>query len=264
MKAHKTAVISKKSNIADNVTLGPYVVIEDDVTIGQGCRLDSGACIKKGTSIGADCAIGMGVCLGAEPQDLSYKGQESFLKIGHKNIFREYVTIHRGSSETESTMIGDNNYFMCFSHIGHDCRIGNNVIVCNNTLLAGHVDVEDKAFISAACLIHQFVRIGALSMIGGGVRLNKDFPPYMSTTADNIVESYNIIGLRRAGISPQVRQQIKHAFSVLYRENKNTSSAVDTLAGKADCHEVRHLIDFIKQSKRGICTARSNRNKAFQ
>ena len=260
MNVHHTAIVSKKSDIDDSVEIGPYVIIEDDVVIGPRCNLSANAYVCKGTTIGADCAVSMGVCLGGAPQDMVYRGAKSYLKIGDGNTFREHVTVHRGTAEGSATIIGDNNYFMCLAHIAHNCKIGNNIILCNNALLAGHVEVEDKAFISAACLVHQFVRVGTLSMIGGGVRINKNFPPYMSTTVDNIVESYNIIGLRRAGFSAHIREQIKRAFCILYREDLNIGNAVDKLAGIAHCPEVQHLIDFIRASKRGVCTGRSNRN----
>jgi len=260
MNIHPTAIISPKAIIADNVEIGPYATIGEDVVIGPGCKLHASSHIYAGTVMGADCIVHTGACLGAEPQDLAYKGARSYLKVGSNNVFREHVTAHRGTAEDSSTTIGDNNYFMCLSHIAHNCRIGNRVIVCNNTLLGGYVEIEDQAFVSASCLVHQFVRIGTLAMIGGGVRLNKDFPPYMSTGTDNIVESYNIIGLRRAGADAKVREAIKQAHRILYREGLSTGSALEKLERSLSGNEIQHLIGFIKSSKRGACTAHSNRN----
>jgi UDP-N-acetylglucosamine acyltransferase len=260
MKAHPTATVSPKARIADDVVIGPYAVIEDDVAIGPGCKLHANAYICAGTTLGTNCIMYMGSCLGGEPQDLAYKGARSYLIIGSNNIFREHTTAHRGTTEGSATVIGDDNYFMCLSHIAHNCRIGSKVIICNNALLAGYVEVADMAFISASCLIHQFVRIGTLAMVSGGVRLNKDFPPYMSTSADNVVESYNVVGLRRAGFDAAARESIKHAHRILYRENLNTSNAIAKLSEMPESRHIQHLIEFIKASKRGICTARSNRN----
>lgn len=260
MIAHPTAVISSKAQIADDVDIGPYVTIEDDVAIGPGCRFYAGSHVCSGTTIGPGCIVHMGASLGGDPQDLSYKGAKSYLKTGCNNVFREYVTVHKGTEEGSSTLIGDNNYFMCLSHVAHNCKIGNNVVICNNTMLAGYVEIEDRVFISATCLVHQFVRIGTLAMVGGGVRLNKDFPPYMSTAADNIVESYNIIGLKRAGVDAKTRAAVKQAYRILYREDLNIKNALEKIVSIEENPEIKHLVDFIKLSKRGVCTACSNRN----
>jgi UDP-N-acetylglucosamine acyltransferase len=260
MTKYTTAIVSDKAQIAEDVTIGPYTVIEAGVKIGAGTEISSNVHICAGTSIGTGCRIYMGVCLGNEPQDLAYKGEKSYLKIGNNNVFREYVTVHRGTAKDSSTTIGDNNYFMCLSHIAHNCIIGNNVIICNNALLGGYVEVEDKAFVSGGCLIHQFVRIGTLAMLGGGVRVNKDFPPFMSTGNDNIVTAYNTIGLRRAGTTVQARKEIKAAFRLLYHEALNQNQALSKLAKIATSQEALHLINFIRTSKRGVCARHSNRD----
>jgi UDP-N-acetylglucosamine acyltransferase len=260
MKAHPTAIVSPKANIADDVVIGPYAVVEDDVEIGSGCRLHANTCVCTGTKLGVGCVVHMGACLGGEPQDLAYKNAKSYLVIGDNNIFREHVTVHRGTTEGSKTVIGDNSYFMCLSHVAHNCAIGNKVIVCNNTLLAGYVRVEDMVFISAGCLIHQFVRIGTLAMLGGGVRINKDFPPYMSTTVDNAVESYNIVGLRRAGFDAPTRDAIKKAYAILYKEGLNAGNAITKILCMEEMPAIQHLLGFLNTSTRGVCTARSNRN----
>ncbi|MDD5504740.1 MAG: acyl-ACP--UDP-N-acetylglucosamine O-acyltransferase [Candidatus Omnitrophica bacterium] len=261
MSIHPTAIVSKNSEIDKSADIGPYAVVEDDVIIGPNCKLHAGAYVLKGSRLGAGCIVHTGACLGGEPQDIAFKGTKSYVIIGAHNVFREHVTVHRGTEDGSSTVIGDNNYFMCLSHIAHNCKIGNKVIICNNSLLAGHVEVEDMAFVSANCLIHQFVRIGKLSIIGGGVRLNKDFPPYMSTGDDNVVTAYNIIGLRRAGISPVIRDKIKQAYKILYRQGLNMGNALSKLESALAGEEIKHLADFIKESKRGVCAAHSNRDK---
>jgi len=260
MMIHRTAIVSDKAQISKDVTIGPYTVIEAGVKIGAGTEISSNVYICSGTGIGTNCKIHMGACLGNEPQDLAYKGEKSYLKIGNNNTFREHVTVHRGTAKDSSTMIGDDNYFMCLSHVAHNCIIGNNVIICNNALLGGYVEVEEKAFVSGGCLIHQFVRIGTLAMLGGGVRVNKDFPPFMSTGNDNIVTAYNTIGLKRAGTTIQARKEIREAYRLLYCAELNQSQALSKLAKIATSREVLHLINFIRASKRGVCARRSNRD----
>jgi UDP-N-acetylglucosamine acyltransferase len=202
------------------------------------------------------------VVLGDEPQDFAYEGCESFLRIGDGNTFREHVTVHRGTKKGSSTVIGNNNYLMALSHVAHNCTIGNNVTICNNTLLGGYVMVEDKAFISANCLIHQFVRIGTLSFLAGGVRMTKDVPPFMTSDNNNIVSSFNLVGLKRAGFDARVRAGIKEAYRLLYRSGLNTSNALAEIEKNELVDEVKHLIEFIRSSERGICFSHSNRNIA--
>lgn len=261
MKIHPTAVISKEARIAEDVEIGPYAVVEDEVTIGAGCKIAPQVHICQGTAIGKDCHIHMGVVLGDEPQDLDFKGGSSFVKIGDRNTFREHVSVHRGTKQGSSTIIGNDNYFMALSHIAHNCQIGNNVIICNNSLLGGYVIVEDKAFISGGCLIHQFVRVGTLSFVAGGVRLAKDLPPFMTAERDNMVGSYNIVGLKRAGLDAKVRSSIKEAYRLLYRCELNLSHALAELEKTNPVDEVKHLIEFIRSAKRGICFSHSNRNR---
>jgi UDP-N-acetylglucosamine acyltransferase len=260
MTIHPTAVVSDKAKLAKDVKIGPYVVIEDEVAIGPGCVISAHAHICSGTSMGKDCKIHTGAVLGDEPQDVAFEGKESFVKIGQRNIFREYVTVHRGTKEGTSTVIGNDNYFMALSHVAHNCHIANNVIICNNSLLAGYVSVEDKAFISAACLIHQFVRVGALSFIAGGVRLTKDIPPFMMSDNNNIVSSFNVVGLKRAGFDIKVRSAIKEAYRLIYRSGLNISNALAEIEKTAPGAEAKQLIEFIRSSKRGVCLSHSNRN----
>jgi len=259
MKAHKTAIVSSKANVAEGVEIGPYSVVEDGVTIGPGSRLSAYVYIHKGTTIGTECKMHTGVVLGDEPQDMAFKGGETFLEIGDRNVFREHVTIHRGTDEGSSTVVGNDCYFMALSHAAHNCAIGNNVIICNNTMLAGHVKVDDKAFISASCLIHQFARVGTIAMMAGGVRINRDLPPYMVAENDNMVGSFNIVGLKRAGFSSEARSAIKQAYNLLYRSDLNLSNALSEIEKSNPCEEVKDLLEFIKSAKRGICFSRSNR-----
>lgn len=255
MKAHLTAIISPKAKIADDVQLGAYTIVEEDVSIAQGCVIGPHVHIHANTDIGRACKIHTGVVLGDEPQDLAYKGANTFVKIGENNILREYVTVHRGTDEGTTTTIGDNNYLMAFAHVAHNCNIANNVIICNNAMLAGHVTVEERAFISACCLIHQFVRIGRLSLMAGGVRINRDLPPFMTASEDNAVTSYNIVGLRRSGLAPKARAEIKEAFRIIYRSGHNLTNALQQIEANDPGQDVKHLLEFIRSSKRGICAS---------
>lgn len=259
---HPTAIISKEARIAEGAEIGPYVVIEDGVSIGPGCKISPHVHICRGTSIGRDCRLHLGVSLGDEPQDLDFKGGDSFLKIGDRNTFREHVTVHRGTKEDSSTVIGNDNYIMALAHIGHNCQIGSNVIICNNCLLGGRTIIDDKAFISAGCMTHQFVRIGTLGFLAAGVRLGKDLPPFMISDKDNVVSSYNIVGLKRAGLDSKVRSEIKGAYRLLYRCGLNLSNALAEIEKTVQADEVKHLVKFIRSSERGICFSRSNRNQA--
>lgn len=259
MKGHPTAIIAEGAKVDEGTEIGPYAIIEEDVIIGPNCRIGPHVYIHNGTEIGADCSIHAGAVLGDDPQDLSYKGDRTYLKIGARNTFREYTTIHRGTEKESATIIGNNNYLMAFSHIAHNCRIGDGVTICNNSLLGGYVTVEDKAFISANCLIHQFVRIGRLSFAAGGVRLGKDLPPFMMADNDNTVSSFNVVGLKRAGLDLKARSGIKQAYRQIYRSGLNLQHALDELYKTGTTEEVRHLIDFIRSSERGICFSSSNR-----
>ena len=217
MSIHQTAIVDKTAKIGANVDIGPHCVIEGGVEIGDGTKLWHNVYVAKGTTIGRSCRIHMGAILGHEPQDVAFKDKPSYLKIGDRNNIREYVTIHRGTQEGSSTVIGDDNFIMGLVHIAHNCRLGNKIVIVNNTILGGHVQIDDMAFLSGNCVLHQFVRIGRLVMIGGAGRMGKDVPPFMIAERDSAVISYNIVGIRRAGFDANTRSQIKKAFGILYR-----------------------------------------------
>lgn len=253
MAIHPTAIIDPKAEIAPDADIGPNVVVEANVKVGKGVKVWANAYLCGWTEIGANCQIHMGAVIGHLPQDLSFKPQKTFLKIGKNNIFREYATVHRGTEPNSSTIIGDNNYFMGLSHVAHNCHIGNRVIICPAVLLAGYVTVEYKAFVSGGVGVHQFCRIGKLAMIGGLARVIKDVPPYMLVEGNSTVRALNTEGLRRADLPPDVREEIKSAYKLLYRSGLNTAQALEAIESQLKSDEVRYLIDFIKNSKRGIC-----------
>jgi UDP-N-acetylglucosamine acyltransferase len=264
MNIHPTAIISKKADIADDVEIGPYAIVEENVVIGPGCRLSGNTYICKGTTIGRDCKIHKGAVIGDEPQDLSYSGKETYLRIGGRNTFREYVTVHRGAKEGSETIIGNDCYFMAFVHIGHNCTIGDNVIIVNNSLLAGHVVIEDRVFISASCFLHQFVRIGKLAMMGGGILVRKDIPPFMLADRTGSIRYFNRVGLKRAGFDSQTIAAIKEAYRIIYRSGLNLTNALREIEEKLHNLEIEHLLEFIRSSKRGICLGRSTPNLAAE
>ncbi|MEW6094932.1 MAG: acyl-ACP--UDP-N-acetylglucosamine O-acyltransferase [bacterium] len=255
MKIHPTAIVHPKANIADDVEIGPFSIIEQNITIGQGTKIGSHVILNGWTTIGKNCTIHMGCVIGHEPQIKGYEEKEAYCIIGDNNIIREYVTIHRGWKKGEITKIGNDNYIMANAHIAHNCEIGSGVIITNYTAIGGHVIVEDKAVISALIGIHQFCRIGTYAMIGGVSTVVKDVPPYMLTGGNPaIVHGINTVGLQRAGFAPDIRTNIKTAYKILYRSGLNTSQALEKIAQDIPSSpEIKHLIEFIKNSKRGIC-----------
>lgn len=257
MSIDKLAVIGKNAVIADSADIGPYAIVEDDVKIGPRVKVWPHAYICKGTEIGDDSQIHMGAVLGHVPQDLAFKNGPSYLKIGKRTVIREYATIHRGTAEGSSTVLGDDCYIMATAHIAHNCQIANKVIIVNAALLAGYVTVEDMAFISGGVVIHQFCRIGRLAMIGGYTAVNKDVPPYMLVRGPSTVRAVNLVGLRRAKFTAKTISIVKEAYKLLYMSDLNTEQAVEGMGKLEKSPELDHLMKFIKDSKRGICKSKS-------
>jgi UDP-N-acetylglucosamine acyltransferase len=255
MTIHKTAIIDPTAEIDPSVEIGPYVVIEGPVKIGSGCRVMAHAFITSNTTIGPDNVIYPFAVIGAVPQDLSFHGETSYLKIGKGNTIREGVSIHRGSIEGSATVIGDNNFIMGYSHIAHDCVIGNEVVMANGALLAGHVHIDDQVFISGNVAIHQFVEIGRLAMLSGGAGVSKGVPPFMTVTKRNSVTGLNVVGLKRAGFTPEDRVKVKRAFKLLYHSGLNVKQAVEAIKREELGPGAEAILSFIARSKRGICGA---------
>lgn len=261
MIIHPTSIIHPSAELADDVEIGPFSLIEEDVSIGKGTRIEANVIIKRYTKIGKWCMIHSGAIIGDLPQIKNYKQEESYVVIGDYNIIREYVTIHRGWKEGEATKVGNDNFIMANAHIAHNCEIGNQCILANFAALAGHVQVEDRAFISALVGVHQFVRIGALSMVSGLSKIVQDVPPYMIVAGQPAtVAGINNVGLRRAELSLATRDRIKACYKLLYRSGLNTSQALERIEAQTDNpEEVNHLLAFIRQSKRGICPIKRSR-----
>ena len=255
MQIHKTAIVSKKAKLADDISVGPYTIIGDNVTIGSGTDIGVYCVIEGNTVIGRACKIFTGAVIGSQPQDLKYKDEKSFLEIGDNNIIREYSTFNLGAEEGGKTIVGNNNIFMAYSHIAHDCMVGNNCVIANNGTLAGHVIIEDRAVVGGLAGIHQFVRVGRLSIIGGCSKAIQDIPPY-STCDGHPARVYglNLVGLRRNGISKESIEQLNSAFKILFNSGLTIKHALEKLGKEIqpNNNEVSYLISFIKDSQRGI------------
>jgi len=250
---HPTAVVDPTAQIAPDVEIGPYAVIEGPVKIGAGTKIWPHAYLVAPLEIGTHCQVHVGAIVGHEHQALR-EPQEGGVKIGNNTILREYVTIHRSSQSGTWTTIGSDCLLMGFSHVAHDCIVGDRVIISNGSLVAGHVTIEDKAIISGNVVIHQFVKIGTLSMIGGLSRVNKDVPPYLLVKGDSLIWGINSVGLRRAQLPQATLVRIREAYRLLYRSGLNTAQAVKTIQElKDNPKEVEHLITFVQNSPRGIC-----------
>lgn len=253
---HDTSIVGPSVQLDNDVEIGPYCVIHDGVRIEKGSKLLSHVVVEGDTQIGENCTIHPFSSIGFPPQDLKYKGEKTSLVIGRNNIIREYSTIHRASISGEGvTVIGDNNFFMAYVHIAHDCKIGSNVIMANAATLAGHVLIEDYAVIGGLVAVHQFTRIGRYAMVGGFSGIGQDIPPYMvASGARAKLFGPNTIGLKRHGFSETTINSIKKAYKILFREKRTLKEALKKIQSDIPAtDEIRHLIEFIEKNKRGIC-----------
>jgi len=255
MNIHPTATTHPMAELGEGVSVGPYAVIGEHVRLGEGTSVGPHAVIEGWTTIGKGCDIGVGAVVGGAPQDLKYRGQRSFLRIGDHTRIREYVTIHRSAEEDGVTVIGSHDFLMAYTHVAHDCRLGDYVIMVNYAGLSGYVEVEDRAFISGHNAVHQFVRIGYLAMVSGASRVVKDIPPFMIAEGNPTrVRGLNVVGMRRLGVGPAVRAELRRAYRLLYRSGLNTSQALEHMRQEGlTSAEVRRLIAFVEGAKRGIC-----------
>lgn len=252
-KIHPTAIVSANAELGEDVEIGANAIIEDGVAIGDRCKIGPMVHIQGSTEMGPDNVIFTGATIGFPPQYLGFKGEPTKLIIGARNVIREYVSIHRGLDMEHATVIGDDCFFMGASHIAHDCHVGNNVILANGALLAGHVTVGDRAFISGNAAAHQFVRIGRLVMAGGLSRLTQDVPPFTMTTGfQACVHGLNMVGLKRAGVGGPVRSELKRLLHQIYRRDMTRSEALQAIDTESLSAEGRELVDFFRTSKRGV------------
>jgi UDP-N-acetylglucosamine acyltransferase len=254
-KIHRTAIVASNAKISDGVSIGPYCIVGKDVKIGKNTKLVSHVVMEE-TEIGKDCIVYPFTTIGLPPQDISYKGEKTSVKIGDKNIIREYITIHRASVRGDGvTEIGSNNFLMAYVHLAHDCRIGNSITMANAATLAGHVIVEDFAVIGGLVAIHQFTRIGAYSMVGGFSGVGQDIPPYTTASGSRArLFGLNAIGLKRYGFDEAVIKELKRAYKILFRSKLTLKEAIDLVKLEIkQFEEIKHLIKFLRQNRRGIC-----------
>jgi UDP-N-acetylglucosamine acyltransferase len=231
MPIHPTAVIDARATIAADADIGPYVVIDGPVRVGPRTRVAAHATLMGWTEIGADNIIHDGAVVGDTPQDLAFAGEESYVRVGDRNVIREHVQVHRGTKPGSATTIGNDNYLMATSHVGHNCRIGNHVLLTNGAMLGGYVEVEDQAIISGNCAVHQFVRVGAHSYIGGGAMITQDVLPFSMTSAARETHAYglNKVGMERRGFSKERIRKIQQAYKILLTSKRNTTQALEKL-----------------------------------
>ena len=255
MKIHPTALVDPHARIGTDVEIGPFSVVGPQAVIGNNTIVQSHVVIEGNVTIGTGNLIGHGTVIGAAPQDLSSSpGRKTKVEIGDNNVIREYSTIHRGNPEGSATKIGDKNFLMTGAHVGHNCALGNSVVIANNCLLAGHVRVDDGAFLGGGSTFHQHMHVGRLVMVQGSSAFGKDLPPFVIAAERNSVFGINVIGLRRAGFSAQDRDEIKVAFKLLYLSGLNISQALEKAAATEFGAAAREFFDFVASAKkRGIC-----------
>jgi len=251
---HTTAIIDPAAQIGEGCEIGPYCVIGPGVEIGPECWLQHHVSVSGPSRIGRGNRFFAFSSIGQQTQDLKYLGEPTYLSIGDGNCFREFTTVHRGTAPESVTRIGDRGNFLAYSHIAHDCIVGNSVIFSNNGTLAGHVEVGDFAVIGGLCAVHQFCRIGAYALTGGCSKIVQDVPPFMIADGNPAsVRSYNKVGLERQGFSPEVQRQIKEAYRIIYRSELNLQQAIQQMrADLPESPEITQLIAFISNSPRGI------------
>ena len=255
---HSSAVVHPDAKLGEGVIVGPGAVIGENVVIGDGTKIGANVVVGGWTTIGKNCEIYPGAAVGLEPQDLKFKGEKSFCNIGDGTVIRECVTISRATGEGEETRIGNNCLFQACTHIAHNCLVGNNGIMSNSAGLAGHVVVEDREVIGGIAGVHQFVKIGRNAMVGGMAKVVQDIPPYVIADGQPArVIGLNSVGLSRAGISEEVRHDLKQAFRIIYRSGYSLSRAIEEMELQLNSSaEIENLLRFLRNADRGIMRTR--------
>jgi UDP-N-acetylglucosamine acyltransferase len=253
MAIDPSARIGPGVELAPEVSVGPGVIIDGPSRIGAGTRILAHAYIGPFTTIGEDNLIGFGAVVGYDPQDYAFTGEESYTIIGDHNRIREYVTIHRGTKPGSATRVGNHNFLMALSHMAHNSSLGDHVVVVNGALVGGYVEVADRAFISANCLLHQFIRVGTLAIMRGGSRASRDIPPYAVIDEVHTVRGINLVGLKRAGFASRQIMALRQAFRLLFSRRVNLKLAMARVEREVEqTPEVVHLLEFIRAGKRGV------------
>ncbi len=260
MKIHPTAIVAAQARLADNVVIGPHTIIGENVELGDGTVVEGHAVIQGKTTIGRNNRIGCGVIIGAPPQDYAFdKSVNSEVQIGDGNTFRDFVTIHCGTKEGSATVVGHGCYLMSGCHLGHNVHLGNHVIVQNNCLLGGYVEVGDRAELGIGSVYHQFLRVGTLSMVRESTRSVKDVPPYLCVSGFSTLRGLNSLGLRKAGWTIEARRELKRAYALIYHSDLNVTQALQKAGETPWSPEVTAFFDFIRTSKRGVCSRMTKR-----
>ncbi len=253
---HPSAIIDPTAEIAEGVDIGPFCIVHGNVKIGRGSKLHSSVVIGQWTEIGEKNEIFPGAVIGVAPQDLRYSGERAYTRVGHRNVIREYVTVHRASDAEGTTSIGDDNLIMAYTHVAHNCILGNQIIIANSCGLAGHVEIEDMAVLGGMCGLHQFTRVGKLAMLGGMAQIRQDVPPFSMVDGQPArIFGMNIRGMQRRGINKDSRQALKGCYRLILQSGLNLTQALASIRASIDqTDEVRHLIRFLESpSKMGVC-----------
>ena len=263
VRVHPTAVVSPEAELGAGVEIGPYAVLEGPVRLGAGCVVRPFAHLIGPLTMGTANQVFSGAVLGERPQHLKYDGEPTSLEVGDNNIFREHVTVHRGTAQSGKTVIGAGNFFMAHSHVAHDCRVGDGCILANGALVGGHAVLEDNVFLSGNCAVHQFARVGRLALLSGVSATSKDIPPFVIQQYINTVCGVNVVGMRRAGLSAAQIDAVRRAYHVIWRAGLPLTAAlarVEQELGAADV--VRELVAFLRHPGRGISTTRERGRSA--
>ncbi len=251
---HPTALVDDDAQLGQGVVVGPWALLGPRVRVGDGTEVGPRVLIERDTLVGEDCRIANGAVLGTDPQDLKFKGEDTVLEVGDRTVIREFATLNRGTEASGRTVVGSDCLLMAYTHVAHDCELGNHVILSNAVNMAGHVTIEDWVIVGGLTPIHQFVRIGAHAFVGGGSRIPQDVPPYCRVAGNPPgLFGLNSVGLERRGFSEEVRRSLKQAYRILFQSKLNLGQAVARVEVEVDAiPEVRHLIEFIRASERGI------------
>ena len=253
-RVHPSAIIDPTAQLGDGVEIGPWAFVGPQCTVGDGTRIAARATLERNVRLGQRVTIGVGAVLGGDPQDLKFRGEETWVEVGDDTTVREYATINRGTAHSVTTSVGRHCFLMSYVHLAHDCHLGDHIIISNGTQLAGHVTVEDRAIISGLCAVHQFARIGRHSFIGGCSRVSQDVPPFVRAVGNPIkLFGLNSVGLQRSGFDEPVVRELKKAYRLCFRSDLNLSQGIERARAELDIiPDVQHFLNFIEASQRGV------------
>lgn len=251
---HATAIVDAGAQLGESVTIGPWAMVGPGCVLGEGSTVAARATLEKNVRLGRNVQIGIGSVLGGDPQDLKFRGEETFVDIGDDTVLREYVTINRATAHSVTTRVGAGCFLMTNVHVAHDCQLGDHVIISNGTLLAGHITLGDKVTISGNCAVHQFVRIGRFAFIGGVSKVTQDIPPFVRASGNpTALFGLNSVGLERNGLDAEVRREIKRAYRLCFKSELTLTQALKhARESLAPIPEVLEFLSFIEDSQRGV------------